>query len=338
VEKKTWKDIFGTNKAFLNALECAISSVPIDYTTKLNGVTIGDIANTGLLFLREAKGEEKRYRVHIPYITFKSMLEEVGASFTSVMDPLNQSDEAGVFEKVMIEWRRFIVAFYLLKERLMAKEEGRPERPIIKTLGALFPGALGRKAILEKKILLRELTSRDVPTKPIHQHNITAVVLQDHPLVSVNMLVDPYLLKNKDKAPSFDSGTVNQSADDPPPPQNKFFEGHQFKSHQTSDVPRLKNALRFLTAKTDSNNLWNEWFKVSDQYHIQFYNGLEYILVVVSNKPLLHYYKIKNTDVLPEKMVVVCNENFETYSFYLSQFLWNPAILGRYRKHHKTER
>jgi len=173
---------------------------------------------------------------------------------------------------------------------------------------------------------------------------MTKVVVQKDPEVSINMLSDSLILKNKGKAPSFDSGTVNAS--DP----KFFFEAHQYKSHGTSDAPRLKNAINLGTSKTDTNNLWNEWDKVSNQDHLNFYkNGtdepMEKVLVVISNKPLKHFYKLKQNlkgpisitsssstqtpqnDVLPKEMIIVCNENFWTYSIYLAQFLCVQAIL-----------
>jgi len=77
---------------------------------------------------------------------------------TTLHPYLKNDENPDIFEKTQMEWRRFVVSFYLKKEERMAKDEKRTEQQVFKTLGELFPGALGFPEILNKRVILRELT------------------------------------------------------------------------------------------------------------------------------------------------------------------------------------
>jgi len=281
------------------------------------------------LFLEKIEGLDT-YRVVIPYLVFKHMVTDIKVLFSQVMDPLSDAI-AYNFEKIQIEWRRFLISFYLKHAEIVAAEKKNPPQPVIKKLRDLLPGALGHGSRLDKEIQLRDLRVIEFREVEMQTNLITQVAVSKDPISTVNMLEDPIIGKNKEKASSFDSATVNKTQGGIP-----FVEAHQYKSDESPEVPFLRNGIGLGHGRKE-NDILQERDKLN-RGHTKFFGDLDVVFVVISNRPLKHYHLIKSNlergltgkavqDVIPEDVLIVCNENFKQYSSYLSQFLWKQAVI-----------
>jgi len=190
---------------------------------------------------------------------------------------------------------------------------------------------LGHPSQLDREIVLRRLRLVEIKGKPIHESPLRAVVLSNQPSVTVNLLEEPIIAKNAEKDPPFDGVAVYQT-----PGGNNFVKTFQFKADESTTRPYLRNGIAIGHGNAQ-NDMLKEYQKILTG-HKTFFGDLEKVLVVISNRPLSHFYLVKSNleagivhnnkeDVIPEEVIIVCNENFREYSGYLAQFLWKEALI-----------
>jgi len=291
----------------------ALSGQKVALTDKLNGITVEEARNTGILMLEEVTGEE-RYTISMPLTLLRAInktLKDIDIPDED-LDPVRTINDKE-FEKVMTTLRR-------LRQNMLVKK-GRKTA----TYRELYPHALGYKEDLDQEIPLQELpevwaNGSNAKHESMHNFSMNQVPVLHNQKKTIDMSQGGIFMHNVPMAPSNDGLIVH-------PPTN--IEGIQYKSCDNISRgeypdPSSQGVLKLGTRKSQKT-IWAEFNKVTNSEHKKFYSCLDnapkFNLFVVSNKPLKDYEKIKKAvdtndynNGLPKGVAVICHENFKAYA------------------------
>jgi len=314
-DTERWNNLLGgTRVGVRTMLLWALSSAQVALTDKLNGITVEEARNTGILMLEEVTGEE-RYTISMPLTLLRAInktLKDIDIPDED-LDPVRTINDKE-FEKVMTTLRR-------LRQNMLVKKGQKTA-----TYRELYPHALGYKEDLDQEIPLMEIEAvqangSNAKHDSMHHSPMDAVPVLHNQKKTIDISQGGILMHNVPMAPSNDGLVVH-------PPTN--IEGIQYKSCNNitrgdPPDPTSQGRLELGPQNSKKKTIWGEFNKVTNSKHKKFYSCLDkepkFNLFVVSNKPLKNYEKIKkavdNNDYengLPKGVAVICHENFQAYA------------------------
>jgi len=169
---------------------------------KLNGITVEEARNTGILILQETKNTD-RYIIIVPNVLLRVLNMSTNDIDDQFLDPVKNFDDRG-FENAMSALR-------ILRNNLLMKI-GRKTA----SYRELYPHAIGYKEDLDQTVDLEELQEVQADGNPsahdsIHKSPITAVPILHGINKTINLLKENFLVHNVPMAPSFDCLIVHHS-------------------------------------------------------------------------------------------------------------------------------
>jgi hypothetical protein len=314
-----WNQVFsGMNptQAILNLCHFAIQQIPLYLSTKLNGITVEQAKESGIIFLKhqcdgtkptmeECNFSEHTFVIDMPLI----LLRALNLSFEFVEDELFNvvtPADPNTFE-------RLLATIIIFRCNILSKVF--PNLPI--HIKDIYLGAIGNKddleMLVELKPLKRVLEAGSSSTHDsIHKHDLQSIPIQYSQSPIVNLLEGNVLIMNVDKANFGDSAMVHVNSykkiNEQQPlqvqPLGNLVVIHQYKSSE--GIRSGKNTSTTLKYK----QLMEEHEKVFNNKDCHpSWKLIRKLLVVITNKPS----EVQNQKI-PENTIIISNENFKLFA------------------------
>jgi len=325
---KIWEKFLGGKEGITELLYLSFTNTKVNYGTRLNGLTIKDVKESGILIatpvdmttkdanniLPENKLQSELFIIDMPFILLR-LLNKI----------IHLIEDHFLNSFAISKWSRFesqTAIILNLRVNLLVQKKRTTAK-----LKELYPNALADPSVLEKEVSLAPIkehlhafqqTKNDHIVKSYSPKSINI----ENGIYPISLLDGSFIVNNVDKAPSFDWCYCHPATTELP----AILEVHQSKS---SDQIR-----KGISPKTEVywNEIMNEYKKVHDKKHSEWYssNGLEEIMVFETNKPLRksHFEQcvslISGTEItttskvgrpqqkitdFPKNLIIICQQN-----------------------------
>ena len=267
----------------------ALTQHPVSLDKRINGITVRDAQNAGVLYLKE--NQSGSYTLDVPLIFLRAINQEVQPSFIP-------DDYLDIFQHLNPDRFEILIGVIRLMLGNLMALLNRPSA----TYAELYPGALGDPATLAKSISLRKLELVTVDANPATHQSLIDFDLSKVKIrggLPVDLKQAKYLVVNVAKAPSMDLYIHHPSG-----------QGERIQCKSSENISRGESPCVWLQC----SEIYQEYSKVSNKAHSRW-AGDGFTFVFISNKPLAHYEVVREQPetYLPPNTIVVCNQNFPIF-------------------------
>lgn len=310
-----WNDIIKGHKlASINLIIFSLIQREIKLSDKLNGITVRDIQDSGVIFLKPT-ANQNLFTITLPITLIQAINQRLHFVDSKALDFTSNID-ADLFESVMI-------ALQTLRQNLLFQRKKYPGHTPI-TFRDLYPGAIGHQEDLNFEVPIEELEAVNCIGNQGNHEGVHSFDLNKMPIRGsespINLLTSKkqYLIRNVPMAPSFDAFIFHS---------NNCKEAIQYKSYQ--DISNGTQPTRQICL----TDIKKEIIKISNN-HNRLYNqpsstnlSPEVKLCLISNKPFKDFEKFKNElsttpsiTGFPKGLILVSNETFTTFAAQFAHF------------------